>query len=179
MTGPAIYVYGHNGPEYGSFEVTLDGEKRTISAYAASDAENPLVVYKADNLTYGKHELSLRNLGAKDGELGGGAFVLDSLQQTIQLAPAGFGFILHTGVSEVLTSVFFLLLVRRCRIRRSKKMILQLLITVLGTQIRLPISVVEERDIPTRMGLPSRFPSKVLDSFMFIRMKSHLSVFPF
>ncbi|TFK68794.1 hypothetical protein BDN72DRAFT_960023 [Pluteus cervinus] len=88
FTGPAIYVYGNSGPAFGSFEVNLDGIKTNYSAYAAKNATTPYVLFKADNLTYSKHQLSFKNLGA--GSQGpGDIFFLDYMQQTIQVAPAG------------------------------------------------------------------------------------------
>lgn len=83
-------MYGHSGPAYGSYEVRLDSAATTLSAYAANNASTPQVIYKADNLTYGHHTITFRNLGAQNGDAGGNTFLFDSLQQTIQLAPAGY-----------------------------------------------------------------------------------------
>ncbi|KAJ7480584.1 hypothetical protein FB451DRAFT_1085772 [Mycena latifolia] len=89
FTGPAIYVFGAGGPAYGSFEVGLDGTTTQASAYAASNASAPYLLYGARNLTYAVHTLSLRNLGRQGSDAGGSAFLFDFLRTTVQLAPAG------------------------------------------------------------------------------------------
>ena len=60
-----------------------------MSAYAASNASTPHLLFGASNLTYGFHELLLRNLGAKSGDAGGNELLFDFIQTTVQLAPAG------------------------------------------------------------------------------------------
>ncbi|KAJ6584328.1 hypothetical protein B0H19DRAFT_1104723 [Mycena capillaripes] len=89
FTGPAIYVFGASGPAYGSYEVLLDGTSTTKSAYAASNASAPYLLYSADSLSYAAHTLTLRNLGKQGTDAGGGAFLFDFLRATVQLAPAG------------------------------------------------------------------------------------------
>jgi hypothetical protein len=89
--GPAIYVYGSTGPTFGSYQVEIDSKVLQYSAYreSADNASKPL--FAASNLTYANHNLVLRNLGARAdvGDKGGDAFLLDYIQSTIQLAPAG------------------------------------------------------------------------------------------
>ncbi|KAJ4470965.1 hypothetical protein J3R30DRAFT_3215805, partial [Lentinula aciculospora] len=91
FTGPALYIYGFSGPEYGSYEVQLDSLSTTASAYSSSNGTTPHLLYESNNLTYGEHELTLRNLGAlssnRDG--GGNSLLFDFLHFTVQLAPAG------------------------------------------------------------------------------------------
>ncbi|KAJ7713000.1 hypothetical protein B0H16DRAFT_1678742 [Mycena metata] len=89
FTGPAIYVWGGAGPDYGSYEVLLDGKSTTKSAYAASNASAPYLLYSADNLAYAAHTLTLRNLGKQGTDGGGGTFLFDFLRATAQLAPSG------------------------------------------------------------------------------------------
>ncbi|KAF8064396.1 hypothetical protein FPV67DRAFT_1504838 [Lyophyllum atratum] len=89
FTGPALYIYGHSGPSYGSYEVQIDGTTTTSSAYAPTNASGPSLLYAATNLTYAPHTLTLLNLGAKEGDKGGNALFFDYLQTTVQLAPAG------------------------------------------------------------------------------------------
>ncbi|KAJ7618908.1 hypothetical protein DFH06DRAFT_1061764 [Mycena polygramma] len=89
FTGPAIYVFGASGPAYGSYEVLLDGTATNKSAYAASNASAPYLLYGADNLAYASHTLTLRNLGKQDADAGGGAFLFDFMRTTVQLGPAG------------------------------------------------------------------------------------------
>ncbi|KAF5366706.1 hypothetical protein D9758_006444 [Tetrapyrgos nigripes] len=89
FTGPAVFVYGQSGPDYGSYEVQLDSSTVTRSAYSSSNGSTPHLLYEASNLTYGAHQLTLRNLGAQDGDAGGNAFLFDFLRFTVQLAPAG------------------------------------------------------------------------------------------
>lgn len=86
--GPALYIYGFSGPDYGSFEVAIDGEK-TLSAYAAENGTTPHLLYKSDTLAYTTHTLTLTNKGALDGDAGGNAFLFDFLYLTVQMAPAG------------------------------------------------------------------------------------------
>ncbi|KAG6844168.1 hypothetical protein H0H87_009287 [Tephrocybe sp. NHM501043] len=89
FTGPAIFIYGHTGPSYGSYEVQLDSAVSTQSAYAANNASGPSLLYGASNLAYAPHTLTLRNVGAKNGDAGGNTLFFDYLQTTVQLAPAG------------------------------------------------------------------------------------------
>ncbi|KAF6750364.1 hypothetical protein DFP72DRAFT_910902 [Ephemerocybe angulata] len=87
FTGPAIYLYGHTGPRFGSYEIQLDTQTIIQSAHGAEESTGPTLLYGAENLTYGNHQLSLKNLGAKGAE--GNAFLLDFIQYTFQAAPAG------------------------------------------------------------------------------------------
>jgi len=90
--GPAIYIYGNTGPTYGSFQVEIDSEILQYSAYRESAANSSTLLFAASNLSYAHHNLVLRNLGARPdaGDKGGDAFLLDYIQSTIQLAPAGW-----------------------------------------------------------------------------------------
>ncbi|KAF4612336.1 hypothetical protein D9613_003937 [Agrocybe pediades] len=91
ITGPVIYVYGSVGPGFGSYGVEIDSAKQQFSAYRADAKNTTTLLYAANNLTFADHTIVLRNLGAlKDsGDQGGDAFLLDFIQSTIQLAPAG------------------------------------------------------------------------------------------
>ncbi|KAF8970708.1 hypothetical protein BDZ97DRAFT_1724941 [Flammula alnicola] len=91
ITGPAIYIYGNTGPTYGSYEVEIDSVSLQYSAYRASSDNASKLLFAASNLTYANHNIVLRNLGARPevGDKGGDAFVLDFIQSTIQVAPAG------------------------------------------------------------------------------------------
>ncbi|KAJ3872576.1 hypothetical protein F5051DRAFT_150965 [Lentinula edodes] len=91
FTGPALYIYGFSGPEYGSYEVLLDSSSVTASAYSSSNGSTPHLLYGTSNLTYGEHEITLRNLGAisSNGDGGGNSLLFDFLRFTVQLAPAG------------------------------------------------------------------------------------------
>ncbi|KAF7327082.1 hypothetical protein MKEN_00284000 [Mycena kentingensis (nom. inval.)] len=89
FTGPALYIYGASGPDYGSVEVLLDGESTTTSAYVASNASAPFILYSTSALAYAPHTVTLRNLGKQDADAGGDAFLLDFIRTTVQLAPAG------------------------------------------------------------------------------------------
>ncbi|THU86309.1 hypothetical protein K435DRAFT_763499 [Dendrothele bispora CBS 962.96] len=91
FTGPAIFIYGYSGPDYGSYEVQLDNFTTTSSAYSSSNGTAPHLLYGAQNLTYDAHQLTLRNLGAQaqNGDAGGNALLFDFLRFTVQLAPAG------------------------------------------------------------------------------------------
>ena len=88
----SCYIYGDTGPSYGSYVVQIDSVVLQYSAYrTSSDNSSSKLLYSSTNLTYANHNIILRNLGAKpeDGDKGGNAFLLDYIQSTIQLAPAG------------------------------------------------------------------------------------------
>ncbi|KIM41838.1 hypothetical protein M413DRAFT_138966 [Hebeloma cylindrosporum] len=91
FTGPAIYIYGSMGPTYGSYEVEIDSVQMQYSAYRESADNSSKLLFSASSLTYANHSLVLRNLGARSdvGDKGGDAFLLDYIDATIQLAPAG------------------------------------------------------------------------------------------
>ncbi|GLB44458.1 hypothetical protein LshimejAT787_1700850 [Lyophyllum shimeji] len=89
FTGPSLYIYGHAGPAYGSYEVDIDANTTTASAYAPTNASGPVLLFGSKTLAYAPHTLTLRNLGAKDGDKGGNGFLFDYLQTTVQLAPTG------------------------------------------------------------------------------------------
>ncbi|KAE9391128.1 hypothetical protein BT96DRAFT_925449 [Gymnopus androsaceus JB14] len=90
FTGPALYIFGFSGPEYGSYQVQLDSSSTIASAYSSSNGSTPFLLYGANNLTYGPHELTLKNLGAVSnmGDEGGNSFLFDFLRFTVQLAPS-------------------------------------------------------------------------------------------
>ncbi|PPR05431.1 hypothetical protein CVT26_011309 [Gymnopilus dilepis] len=91
ITGPAIYIYGNTGPAYGSYEVNIDSLSLQYSAFRESASDKTTLLFSASNLTYANHNIILRNLGASAnaGDKGGDAFLLDYIDTTIQLAPAG------------------------------------------------------------------------------------------
>ncbi|KAF8812745.1 hypothetical protein BYT27DRAFT_7086447 [Phlegmacium glaucopus] len=91
ITGPAVFIYGNTGPLYGSYEVEIDSEVQQYSAYRESSDNSSTLLYSSTSLTYANHNIILRNLGAKPevGDKGGDAFLIDYIQSTIQLAPAG------------------------------------------------------------------------------------------
>jgi hypothetical protein len=89
LLGPAIYIYGYAGPSYGSYEVQIDTSSSILSAYSSSNTSTPHLLYGANNLTYGPHELAIRNLGKRGEDAGGNNFLFDFLQTTVQMAPAG------------------------------------------------------------------------------------------
>jgi hypothetical protein len=87
FTGPAIYVYGALGPAYGAYQVVLDNQvtlNGTASRAAPSTGSH--LLFGTSDLTYGDHQIVLRNLGANSS---GDALLLDYIQSMIQLAPAG------------------------------------------------------------------------------------------
>ncbi|KAG6833982.1 hypothetical protein H0H93_012805, partial [Arthromyces matolae] len=88
FTGPAIFIYGHSGPSYGSYEIQIDSISSNLSAYASNNASGPTLLYGASNLTYADHTLTLRNLGATGRDQGGDTLLFDYLLSTIQLAPS-------------------------------------------------------------------------------------------
>ncbi|KAG8846602.1 hypothetical protein FRB96_001946 [Tulasnella sp. 330] len=88
--GPAIYIYGASGPSYGSYAITIDGAESTYSAYSATNASNPHLLYGNSDLSYSNHQLEIRNMGAfQASDQGASAFLLDYILATVQLGPAG------------------------------------------------------------------------------------------
>ncbi|KAJ7049563.1 hypothetical protein C8F01DRAFT_1183187 [Mycena amicta] len=96
FTGPAIYIFGASGPDYGSVELVLDGQSTVTSAYSASNASSPYILYSNSGLAYTEHTLTLRNLGKRNSDGGGNKFLLDFLRTTVQLAPPGATATNHT-----------------------------------------------------------------------------------
>ena len=91
LLGPALYIYGTKGPDYGSFEIDIDSVSLQYSAYQEVADNTTRLLFGASNLTHANHNIVLRNLGAQSaaGDKGGGAFSLDYLDSTIQVAPSG------------------------------------------------------------------------------------------
>ncbi|KAK0221386.1 hypothetical protein IW262DRAFT_895121 [Armillaria fumosa] len=89
FTGPAIYIYGNSGPSYGSYEVTIDSNTTTLSAYSSNNASEPYLLYGSSALEYANHTLTLKNVGAKGSDGGGNGFLFDYLRMTVQLGPKG------------------------------------------------------------------------------------------
>ncbi|KAL0069941.1 hypothetical protein AAF712_002836 [Marasmius tenuissimus] len=84
--GPSITVYGHSGPSYGSYSVTIDDKVTlTRSAYATSNASLPYALYTTTNLTNAAHTIKLRNLGKQGSDAGGNALLLDFITVPIVL----------------------------------------------------------------------------------------------
>ncbi len=113
-TGPEIYVYGAAGPAYGAYQVVLDNViTRNFTAFQAAPSTGPYLLYGHSYLTYGNHQIVLRNVGATtlNGSAtvnSGNALLLDYIQSTIQLAPAGQVVVLLTPCSFcLLTWVYF------------------------------------------------------------------------
>ncbi|PBK63086.1 hypothetical protein ARMSODRAFT_942751 [Armillaria solidipes] len=86
---PAIYIYGNSGPSYGSYEVTIDSNTTTLSAYSSNNASEPYLLYGSSALEYANHTLTLKNVGAKGSDGGGNGFLFDYLRMTVQLGPKG------------------------------------------------------------------------------------------
>ncbi|KAK0504460.1 hypothetical protein EDD18DRAFT_1276388 [Armillaria luteobubalina] len=89
FTGPAIYIYGASGPSYGSYEVTIDSNTTTLSAYSSNNASEPYLLYGSSALEYANHTLTIKNVGAKGSDGGGNEFLFDFLRMTVQLGPKG------------------------------------------------------------------------------------------
>ncbi|KAF9506400.1 hypothetical protein BS47DRAFT_1367411 [Hydnum rufescens UP504] len=87
--GPALFVYGASGPDYGSYEVSIDGESIVLSAHASFNASSPHLLYSNSSLSYANHTLKLTNLGAQSTDQGASKFLFDYLLATTQLAPSG------------------------------------------------------------------------------------------
>jgi hypothetical protein len=90
-TGPAVYIYGNTGPDFGSYEIQIDSAKIRQSAYSATASNASRLLYGASNLSYKMHNIMLTNLGAipENGDGGGDRFLLDYITSTIQVGPTG------------------------------------------------------------------------------------------
>lgn len=89
LEGPALFVYGASGPDYGSYEISLDGGSIILSAHASSNASIPHLLYSNSSLPYANHTLKVTNLGALNGDQGAGKFLFDYLLATTEIAPTG------------------------------------------------------------------------------------------
>jgi hypothetical protein len=87
--GPALFVYGASGPDYGSYEVSIDGGSIVLSAHASFNASSPHLLYSNSSLSYANHTLKLTNLGAQSSDQGASKFLFDYLLATTELAPSG------------------------------------------------------------------------------------------
>lgn len=89
--GPAVYIYGNTGPDFGSYEIQIDSVTIRQSAYSTTASNASTLLYGAANLSYETHNIVLKNLGAlpENGDKGGDRFLLDYITSTIQVAPAG------------------------------------------------------------------------------------------
>ncbi|KAL0578803.1 hypothetical protein V5O48_003215 [Marasmius crinis-equi] len=84
--GPSISVYGHAGPSYGSYAITIDDKVTlTRTAYAATNASLPYALYSTTNLTNTAHTLTLHNLGKQGTDAGGNALLFDFISVPIVL----------------------------------------------------------------------------------------------
>jgi hypothetical protein len=90
LTGPAIYIYGHTGPAYGSYSITIDSKTENRTAHASANGTTPTLLYANDNLPYAFHTVTLKNLGDQAGGSNGKTLLFDYLQTTVQLAPQGY-----------------------------------------------------------------------------------------
>lgn len=89
--GPAVYVYGAAGPQYGSYAIALDGTETTHSAHSSTNQTLPYLLYSNTTLPYANHTITIRNLGAsQSSDAGASAFLLDYILTTVQLAPQGY-----------------------------------------------------------------------------------------
>lgn len=95
LIGPGVYIYGASGPDYGSYEVNIDGNALRKSAHATANTTFPHLIYSNTTLSNSRHTLKLSNLGALDGDNGANKFLFDYLQATVQLGPAGLVYLLQ------------------------------------------------------------------------------------
>ncbi|KAG2005618.1 hypothetical protein CC2G_002008 [Coprinopsis cinerea AmutBmut pab1-1] len=77
--GSELYLYGDTGPAYGVYSLALDDETPTVHTafYPALAAGRSHLMHTLRNLTEGRHELTITNLGTRDGLNEGPAFLLD------------------------------------------------------------------------------------------------------
>ncbi|KAG2005629.1 hypothetical protein CC2G_002018 [Coprinopsis cinerea AmutBmut pab1-1] len=77
--GSEIHLYGDRGPAYGAFALTLDNGTPTIhTAFSPERAEGTAHhLHSLQNLSEGKHELVITNLGTREGLNEGSSFLFD------------------------------------------------------------------------------------------------------
>ncbi|KAK9893956.1 hypothetical protein P389DRAFT_111002 [Cystobasidium minutum MCA 4210] len=119
FVGTDIALYGASGPEYGNYQVVLDGQSTDATAYAANNGTLPYLLYSASGLNVSQpHQLTLRNLGNNGNETQGSRLLLDYATVTVPLAPEGATLtnttvendssrLVYTGLWESNTSPFF------------------------------------------------------------------------
>jgi len=86
--GSKVEVYGHQGPAFGSFAVTLDGQTTEHTAFNRVNYTNSTVLFSTDQLAYDRHTLTLTNLGPKTPEEGN-TFLLDFVKWWFEAVEAG------------------------------------------------------------------------------------------
>ena len=87
--GSEIHLYGDTGPAYGAYSLQLDqGTPDLRSAYFPALAVGPAhYLYSLRNLTEGRHELVITNLGTREGLVEGDGFLLDYVLVTQRVGP--------------------------------------------------------------------------------------------
>ncbi|KAF9529115.1 hypothetical protein CPB83DRAFT_284511 [Crepidotus variabilis] len=88
FTGAGVYLYGAQGPAYGSYELSIDGKVLKGTNYRQNGSNNASqLIFGASDLTFANHQLVLSNAGANGKE--GNALLFDYAVVTAQMAPAG------------------------------------------------------------------------------------------
>ena len=87
--GSEIHLYGDTGPAYGAYSLQLDqGTPDLRSAFYPALAVGPAhYLYSLRNLTEGRHELVITNLGTREGLVEGEGFLLDYVLVTQKVGP--------------------------------------------------------------------------------------------
>ncbi|KAJ7154932.1 hypothetical protein C8R43DRAFT_884951 [Mycena crocata] len=103
--GSEFFLYGAAGPQFGTYEVDIDGCPEEHSAHAARNASGHLLFHKKD-LEYTDHTVTVTNLGAKHhGE--GTDFLVDFVKSTVDIAPAG-ATLTNTTLEETDTQLVYM-----------------------------------------------------------------------
>ncbi|RXW18095.1 hypothetical protein EST38_g7766 [Candolleomyces aberdarensis] len=100
--GSEIHLYGDTGPAYGAYSLQLDqGTPDLRSAFYPALAVGPAhYLHSLRNLTEGRHELVITNLGTREGLVEGEGFLLDYVLVTQKVGPLS-GEKITPGVSDV------------------------------------------------------------------------------
>lgn len=90
FVGTDIALYGASGPQFGSYQVELDGQTTTSSAYASQNGTLPHLLFGSAGLNATQtHSLVLRNLGNNGNSTQGEEMLLDYAVLTVPVAPRG------------------------------------------------------------------------------------------
>ena len=79
FSGSEIHLYGDSGPAYGAYSLILDDEEPVVDTafYPALAVGRAHLVHSLTNLTEGRHELVVTNLGNRGDLIEGNGFLLD------------------------------------------------------------------------------------------------------
>ncbi|KAJ7806285.1 hypothetical protein B0H14DRAFT_2876174 [Mycena olivaceomarginata] len=97
--GSDLFLFGAAGPQFGSYEIELDGRRETHSAHASQNASGHLLFSKHGLNAEREHELKVTNLGPKHkGE--GTDLLVDFVKSTAQIVASQGTTLANTTLEE-------------------------------------------------------------------------------